>query len=87
MEPLQTTEYLDYAADFRAAARGLLTEAQGRNVDGVSYAYTVLVAACIQCHKHVRGARRADESEVTGAARASAGWSRRPRPLPDGCAR
>jgi cytochrome c553 len=58
--PLQTPEYLNYAADFQEAATGLIEAAQNRNSGGVSSAYSELVATCIQCHKDVRGAQWAN---------------------------
>ena len=58
--PMQTPEYLHYAADFREAARGLAQEARDRDIDGVSLAYMELTMTCVQCHKHVRGSQRAD---------------------------
>jgi cytochrome c556 len=58
--PLQTPEYLHYAADFREAAKVLIAEAGARNIDGVSLAYMEMTLTCVQCHKHVRGARRAN---------------------------
>lgn len=56
--PLQTPEYLHLASDFRVAAQSLADEAQARDIDGVSLAYMEMTLSCVQCHKHVRGARR-----------------------------
>lgn len=56
--PLQTPQYLHHASVFREAARSLAEEARARNTDGVSLAYVEMTLACVQCHKHVRGARR-----------------------------
>lgn len=58
--PLQTAEYLHYASDFRESARALMDAAAARNTDGVSLAYMEMTLNCVQCHKHVRGARRGD---------------------------
>ena len=58
--PLQTPQYLHHAADFREAARSLAEEARARDIDGVSLAYMEMTLSCVQCHKHVRGARRGD---------------------------
>ncbi len=55
--PLQTVQYLHYAADFRGSAHALMEAAAARNSDGVSLAYMELTINCVQCHKHVRGAR------------------------------
>ena len=58
--PLQTVQYLHYASDFRESARSLADAAAERNTDGVSLAYMELTINCVQCHKHVRGARLGD---------------------------
>ena len=58
--PLQTPEYLHHASDFRETANSLIEEANARNIDGVSLAYMEMTLTCVQCHKHVRGARMAD---------------------------
>ena len=58
--PLQTVEYLHYAADFRGSAHALMEAAAARNTDGVSLAYMEMTLNCVQCHKHVRGARLGD---------------------------
>ncbi len=58
--PLQTPEYLHHASDFRVAALSLADEARARDIDGVSLAYMEMTLSCVQCHKHVRGARRGD---------------------------
>lgn len=58
--PLRTAEYLHYASDFRESARSLIDEANAGNTDGVSLAYMEMTLNCVQCHKHVRGARRGD---------------------------
>ena len=57
--PLQTPEYLHYASDFRESAGALIEEAKARNIDGVALAYMEMTLTCVQCHKHVRGARMA----------------------------
>ena len=58
--PLQTPQYLNHASQFRVAAQSLADEAQARDIDGVSLAYMEMTLSCVQCHKHVRGARRGD---------------------------
>jgi hypothetical protein len=58
--PLQTAEYLHYAAEFRGAASALMDEARNRHIDGIPSAYAELVATCIQCHTHLRGSQRAN---------------------------
>ena len=57
---LRTPQYLQYAASFRDSAGSLVEEAQNRNMERVSFAYTELVTTCVQCHRHVRGAQRAN---------------------------
>jgi hypothetical protein len=58
--PLRTHQYLSYASTFRDAAASLQEAARDRDQDKVSSAYMELVASCVQCHQHVRGAGRAD---------------------------
>lgn len=58
--PLQTPEYLHYASAFRESTETLIEEANARNLDGVALAYMEVTLTCVQCHKHVRGARLAD---------------------------
>ena len=58
--PLRTAEHLHYASDFRESARSLIDAANAGNTDGVSLAYMEMTLNCVQCHKHVRGARRGD---------------------------
>lgn len=58
--PLQTPEYLHYASAFRESTETLIKEANARNLDGVALAYMEVTLTCVQCHKHVRGARLAD---------------------------
>ena len=55
--PLQTPQYLNQASQFRVAAQTLADEARARDIDGVSLAYMEMTLSCVQCHKHVRGAR------------------------------
>jgi hypothetical protein len=57
---LRTPEYLRYASRFRDAADNLVEEAQNENMERVAFAYSELVTTCVQCHRHVRGARPAD---------------------------
>jgi hypothetical protein len=57
---LRTPEYLQYASWFRDASRQLVAEAQDRNTERMTFAYTELVTTCVQCHRHVRGAQQAD---------------------------
>ena len=58
--PLTSPEYLRYAADFRETADQLREEAGNRNMERVAFAYTELVTTCVQCHRHVRGAKTAN---------------------------
>ena len=57
---LRTPEYLQYAAWFRDTSNQLVTEARDRNTERMTFAYTELITTCVQCHRHVRGAQRAD---------------------------
>lgn len=57
---LRTLEYLQYAASFRESSSRLVEEAQAQNTENVAFAYSELVTTCVQCHRHVRGARRAN---------------------------
>ena len=57
---LRTLEYLQYASSFRDSSSRLVAEAQGRNMERVAFAYSELVTTCVQCHRHVRGAQRAN---------------------------
>lgn len=57
---LRTLEYLQYAASFRESSSRLVEEAQAQNTESVAFAYSELVTTCVQCHRHVRGARRAN---------------------------
>lgn len=58
--PLRTPEYLRYASDFRETATQLRDEAENRNMERVAFAYSELVTTCVQCHRHVRGAKTAN---------------------------
>jgi len=57
---LRTPQYLEQAAGFRDSATRLMEAAQQQDMDRVAAAYTELVTTCVQCHRHVRGAARAD---------------------------
>ena len=57
---LRTPEYLQYASWFRDSASQLMAEARERNTERMTFAYTELITTCVQCHRHVRGAQRAD---------------------------
>ena len=57
---LRTLEYLEYAASFRESSGRLMAEARAENMERVAFAYSELVTTCVQCHRHVRGARRAN---------------------------
>lgn len=58
--PLRTVEYLRFAAAFRDASSQLEEAANRRDMENVTGAYVELVTTCVQCHRHVRGAARAD---------------------------
>ena len=54
-----TTAYAQHAAEFQEAARDLRAAAGARDMDEVSTAYMTLVSTCVQCHRQLRGAARA----------------------------
>ena len=58
--PLRTVDYLRYAAVFRDSATRLAEAAREQDTEQMSAAYFELVTTCVQCHRHVRGAARAD---------------------------
>lgn len=64
-----TMAYLQHAAEFQEAARDLRAAADARDMDEVSIAYMTLVSTCVQCHRQLRGAARA-ESVPGGGSRA-----------------
>ncbi len=55
-----TMAYLQHAAEFQEAARDLRAAADARDMDEVSTAYMTLVSTCVQCHRQLRGAARAE---------------------------
>ena len=55
-----TTAYVQHAAEFQEAARDLGAAAGARDMDEVSTAYMTLVSSCVQCHRQLRGAARAE---------------------------
>lgn len=57
---LRTLEYLEFASSFRDSSASLVEQAQAQDSEGVAFAYAELVTTCVQCHRHVRGARRAN---------------------------
>ena len=57
---LRTLEYLQYASSFRDSSASLVEQAQAGDMERVAFAYAELVTTCVQCHRHVRGARQAN---------------------------
>jgi hypothetical protein len=56
---LRTSEYARYSAEFLRATESLIEAARSRDAEGAALDYTTLTFKCLQCHKHVRGVRRA----------------------------
>ncbi|MBI1374745.1 MAG: hypothetical protein GC159_18655 [Phycisphaera sp.] len=57
--PLEKPEYLIYSAEFRDAAESLQRHATEKNIDAAALDYVRLTLSCVNCHKHIRDARRA----------------------------
>ena len=58
--PSQDPGYLRRARDFRETATTLIEQARAGHADGIALAYMEITLTCIQCHRHLRGGRRAD---------------------------
>lgn len=57
---LKTPEYLRHSADFLSAADALAASARARDLNGATLDYARLTIQCVQCHRHVRGVRKAE---------------------------
>ncbi|MBY0586855.1 hypothetical protein K2X85_06745 [bacterium] len=55
---LPSPEYVRYSEDFQRLAQELVRSANQKNVDAATLAYVQLTMNCVNCHKHVREARR-----------------------------
>ena len=58
--PSQDPEYLRRARGFRETANALIEQARAGHPDGIALAYMEMTLTCIQCHRHLKGGRRAD---------------------------
>lgn len=47
-------EYVHFTADFQRIAQDLIKNANAKNLDGATLAYTRLTINCVDCHKYVR---------------------------------
>lgn len=56
---LRTSEYAERSAAFRRTTGALAKAGQERNLDAASQAYVEMTLQCVQCHKYLRGTRRA----------------------------
>ena len=55
-----TTAYVQQSGAFQEAARDLRAAADAGDMEEVATAYMTLVATCVQCHRQLRGAARAE---------------------------
>lgn len=55
---LQTKEYKRHSEDFRNAAESIEKAADNKNLDAAGLGYVKLTLTCIDCHRHVRAAKR-----------------------------
>ncbi len=53
----QTPEYRQLTAEFRRHAEALVKSAKDGNAEAASLAWLQLTISCVNCHKHIRGAR------------------------------
>jgi hypothetical protein len=45
---------MNYARSFQNAADFLVTNAEAKNLEGISLGYVRVTLECVQCHTHVR---------------------------------
>lgn len=57
-EPLRTPRYQLLAEEFQRTAEALSQNARDKNVDAAALSYMKLTLSCVECHKHVREARK-----------------------------
>ena len=55
----ETPEYARHSSAFSRAAEALTDSARDLDIDATATAYAEMVLQCVQCHKYVRGVRRA----------------------------
>jgi len=51
------TEYVEHADDFRRIINKLAVAAKEKRLDGATLAFLDTTMSCVECHKHVRGAK------------------------------
>jgi hypothetical protein len=51
-------EYVRYSSDFQRITNELIQASNKKNIDAATLAYVQLTMNCVNCHKHVREARR-----------------------------
>jgi hypothetical protein len=54
-----TPEYVKHSAAFRRTSEALSKAGAARDLDTATQAYVELTLQCVQCHKYLRGTRRA----------------------------
>jgi hypothetical protein len=57
----QTSDYEVLSAEFRRNADALAKAAKDRNLDAASLAYVQMTLSCVNCHKYMRGGKKAGE--------------------------
>jgi cytochrome c556 len=57
----ESGEYEVLSAEFRKQAEALAKAAKDRNPDAVSLAYVQMTLSCVNCHKYMRGGKKAGE--------------------------
>ncbi|MBX9655695.1 hypothetical protein K2Y11_18930 [bacterium] len=55
---LPSPEYVRHSEEFQRVANELIRAANNKNLDSATLAYVQLTMNCVNCHKHVREARR-----------------------------
>lgn len=51
-------EYDRHAENFRAAAGRIIESADAKNIEGAALAYMDMTMTCVQCHEHLRDAKK-----------------------------
>jgi hypothetical protein len=64
---IQTPEYAQHSTEFRRAAQALGEAGRDRELDEAATAYADMTLQCVQCHKYVRGVKRAASRQGEGA--------------------
>jgi hypothetical protein len=57
---LTSPEYLRQSAAFTQAIEDLVDAAKGNDLDGAAVSYSAMTMRCYQCHRYLKGQRRAD---------------------------